>query len=70
MMCRITDLRYMMNVLHMVQAQQRQYILAQADFMAFAFAALGLSSLFEPPHTTVGLISYGQLFDERKLKLI
>ena len=51
-------------MLHMVQAQQSQYILAQADVMAFAFAALGSIEFVEPPHTTAGLIPYSQLFDE------
>ena len=34
-----------MNMLHMVHAQLSHHILAQADVMAFAFAALGSSSL-------------------------
>ena len=34
----LTDLRYMLTMLHMVEAQQSQYILPQADVMSFAFA--------------------------------
>jgi hypothetical protein len=66
----LKDLRYMMEMLHMVQAQQSQHILAQADVMAFAFAALGPIEFVEPPHITAGLIPYGKLFDELKLHLI
>ncbi len=45
-----------MNILHVVQAQQAQYILAQTDVTAFAVAALGSIEFIEPPHTTAGLI--------------
>ena len=54
----------------MVQTQLSQYILAQAEVIAFAFAALGSIDFVEPPHTTAGLIPYGQLFDELKIRLI
>ena len=36
----LNDLCYMKKIQHMVQAQQSQYILAQADVMAFVFATL------------------------------
>ena len=58
-----------MNILHMVQAQQAQYILAQTDVTAFAIAAHGSIEFVEPPHTTAGLIPYGHLFDEHKVQL-
>ena len=54
----------------MVQAQQSQYILAQRDVTAFAIAALVSIEFVETPHTTAGLIPYGQLFDELKVQLI
>jgi hypothetical protein len=60
----------MMNMLHMVKAQQAQYIVAQTDVMAFAIAALGTIKFVEPPHTTAGLIPYVQLSDELKVQLI
>ena len=60
----------MLNMLHFVQIQQTQYILAQNDVMAFAIAALGSIEFIEPPHTTISLIPYCQLFDELKTKLI
>ena len=66
----LNDLCYMKNLLHMVQGQHSQYILAQTDIMAFVFAAVGYIEFVEPPHTTAGLIPYGQLFDELKLRLI
>ena len=46
----------MMKVLHFVQVQQTQYILAQNDVMAFAIAALGSLEFVEPPHTATSLI--------------
>ena len=47
--------------------QQCQYILAQTDVMAFTFGALVSIEFVEPPHTTAGLIPYGQLFDKLKI---
>ena len=47
----------------MVQAQQTQYILAETEVTAFAVAALVPIEFIKPPHTTAGLIPYGQLFD-------
>ena len=38
---KLTNLRYMINMLHMVQAQEAQYMLAETDVMAFVVAALG-----------------------------
>ena len=66
----LTDLRYMMTMLHTVQAQQSQYIIAQSDVMAFALAALGPIEFLEPPRTTAGLIPYCQLFEELKMRLV
>ena len=57
-------------MLHMVEAQQSQYILAQADVMAFAFAALSSLDFVEPSRSTAGQIPYGQLFEELKLRII
>ena len=67
---KLTDLQYMLNILHMVQVQQAQYILAQTDVTAFVIAALGSIEFVEPPYTTAGPIPYGQLFDELKVQLI
>ena len=41
----LKDLCYMKNMQHMVQAQQSQYILAQADAMALPLRRCMLSSL-------------------------
>ena len=60
----------MKKIQHMVQAQQSQYILAQAEVMAVVFATLWSIEFVEPPHTTAGLIPYDQLFDELKIRLI
>ena len=66
----LTDLRYMLTMLHMAKAQQSQYIIAQADVMTFALATLGLLEFTEPPCSTASQIPYGQLFVELKLRLI
>ena len=60
----------MKNMLHIVQAQKSQYIFAQAHVIAFAFPVLGTIEFVEPVHTSAGLIPYGQLFDELKMRLI
>jgi hypothetical protein len=44
----LRDLLYMMTMLHMVEAQQSQYSLAQADVTLFAFGVLG-SLIFDEP---------------------
>ncbi len=67
---RLVDLRYMMNMLHFVQFQQTQYILAQNDVMSFAILTLGTIEFVETLHTAAGLLPYDQLFDELKMKLI
>jgi hypothetical protein len=66
----LTDLRYMMIMLHLVEAQQSQYILAQADVMVIAFAALGALDFVESPRTTASQIPYGMLFEELKMRFI
>ena len=67
---KFADLRYMMNMLHIVQDHQTKYILAQNDVMAYAVAALGWIEFVEPPPTATNLILYDQLFDELKTLLI
>ena len=57
----------MLKMLHFVQVQQTQYILAQNYVMAFAIAALGSLEFVEPPRTATSQIPYGQLFDEHKM---
>ena len=46
---RLADLRYMATMLHVVEALQSQYILAQADVMSYAYGALS-SLVFAVPH--------------------
>ena len=67
---KFADLRYMMNMLHIVQDHQTKYILAQNDVMAYAVAALGSIEFVELPPTATNLILYDQLFDELKTLLI
>ena len=60
----LADLRYMSTMLHVVQAQRNQYILAQAD--------VELSSLVfaEPQSSSECPIQYDQLCAELKLQLL
>ena len=60
----LTDLRYLLAMLRMVESQQSQYILGHADVMSFAFITLGSLQFIEPPRSTASQITYGQLFVE------
>ena len=66
----LTDLRYMMTMLHMVEAQQSRYILAKADVISYAYGVLGSLVFAEPPRSNASTIPYDQLFEEFKLRLI
>ena len=66
----LTDLRYMMTMLHMVEAQQQQFILAQADVISYAYSVLGSLVFAELPSSNGSQILYDQLFEEFKLRLI
>jgi hypothetical protein len=68
---KLGDLRYLMNMLHIVQARQADYIVERGDVRAYTNAALGTTEFVEPNSTTTstGLIPYGQLFDELKTPL-
>ena len=65
----LTDLRYMMSMPNMVEAQQSQYILAQADVMSYAYGVLGSLVFAKPPRSNASLIPYDRLFEELKLRL-
>ena len=67
---RLPDVRYMATMLHMVEAQQSQYILAQADVISYAFGVLGSLVFAEPQRSGDCPIQYYQLFAELKLQLI
>jgi hypothetical protein len=67
---KVADLRYMMNMLHIVQVQQTKYILARNDVMAYAVAALGSIEFVEPHPMATSYIPYGQLFVDLKTLLI
>ena len=54
----------------MVEAQQSQYILAQADAMSYAYGVLGSLVFVEPQRSSESQIQYDQLFVELKLRLI
>jgi hypothetical protein len=66
---KLDDLRYLMNMLHLLQGQQTRYILARDDDMAYAIAALDSREFVEPQSAVCGLILYDQLFDEIKTLL-
>ncbi len=57
-------------MLHMVEAQLIQYILAQADVMSYAYGVLGSVVFAEPQCSDECPIQYDQLFAELKLQLI
>jgi hypothetical protein len=67
---KLTDLRYLMNMLHFVQVLQTKYILARDEFRAYVIAALGSTEFVEPQPAVCGLIPYDQLFDELKTPLV
>ena len=60
----------MATMLHMVGAQQSQYILAQADVMSYAYGVLGSLVFAEPQRSCDCPIQYDQVFAELKLQLI
>ena len=67
---RLADLRYMATMLHVVEALQSQYILAQADVMSYAYGAL-ISLVFAVPHRSSECpIPFDQLCAELKLQLL
>jgi hypothetical protein len=55
-----------MSMLHLVQTQQAQYILARDYVMAYSLLAYGSSEFIEPRPAVCGLILYDQLFHESK----
>ena len=66
----LAALRYISTMLHMVEAQQSQYILAQADVMLYAYGVLGSLVFVEPQRSGECPIQYDQLFAELKLQLL
>ena len=67
---KLTDVRYLATMLHVVEALQSQYILAQADVMSYAYGVLGSLVFAEPQRSGNCPIQYDQLFAELKLQLI
>jgi hypothetical protein len=67
---KLDALRYLMNMLHIVQVLQTKYILAQDDVRAYAIGVLRSTEFVELQPTICGLIPYDQLFDELKTPLI
>jgi hypothetical protein len=66
----LDDLRYLMNMIHLVQVQQTRYILARDEFVAYAITALRSMEFVEPESAVCGLILYDQLPDDLKTLLI
>ena len=64
---KLADLRYMSTMLHMVEAQQRQYTLAQADVMSYANGVLGSLVFAEPQRSGDCSIQYDQLWRTKVL---
>ena len=60
----------MLTMLHMVEALQCQYILAQSDVMSYAYGVLGSLVFVEHQRSGESPIQYDQLIAELKLRLI
>ena len=67
---KFVDLRYMMNMLHVLQDQQTKYILAQKGCHGLCRCCVGTIEFVEPPPTASNLILYDQMFDKLKTLLI
>ena len=66
----LTDLRYMLTMLRVVEAQLSQYIHAQAEVMSYAYGVLRPLVFVEPPRSAESQILYDHLFVEHKIRLI
>jgi hypothetical protein len=64
------DIRYLMVMLHLVQAQQAQYTLARDDVVAYVLLAQAASEFVEHQSDLCGLILCDQLFQDIKTLLI
>ncbi len=60
----------MATMLHVIEALQSQYILAQADVMSYAFGALSSLIFAVPQRSSECPIPYDQLCAELKLQLL
>ena len=60
----------MLTILHFVEVQQSQIILAQAGVMSYAYGVLGSLVIVEPQSSSDSPIQYDQLFAELKLRLL
>ena len=67
---KLVVLHYMLTMVHMVEALQCPYILAQADVMSYAYGVLGSLVFVEPQRSGESPIQYDQLIAELKLRLI
>ena len=63
---RLSDLRYMATILHVFEAQQSHYILAQAEVMSYAYGALSSLLFAEHQRSSECPIQYDQLCAELK----
>ena len=67
---RLADLRYIVTMLYVVEAQQSLYIPSQADVMSYAYGALSSLVFAEPQRSSECPIQYDQLCAEHKLQLL
>jgi hypothetical protein len=63
------DIRYLICMLHIVQAQQTQQTLARDDVVAYVLLAQAASEFVEPRTALCRLILYKKLFQEIKTLL-
>lgn len=66
----LTELGYMMSMLHIVKVQLRRHILAQKDVISYANVVLWSFIFAVLPCSTDGKFPYDQLCMELKLHLI
>jgi hypothetical protein len=63
---KLGDLRYLLNMFHVIQNQLKSYTLALPDVINYVVAALGSNTYVEPASNASQFIPYYQLFEELK----
>jgi hypothetical protein len=69
MTLKFQELRYLLNMFHVVQNQLYSYIAALPDFMTYVLSALSLDTHVEPAVNDSNLVLYTGLFKELKTKM-
>jgi hypothetical protein len=67
---KLANLRYLMNMLYLVQALLNKYTEAHGDVMSYVSSARGRTEFIQPPPSSTANIPYDRLFEEVKMPLI